>query len=157
MCSLAAHQTELINPLISLCSKALYAYIRWNPMKNINNSFLALVKVIQRHNPPTRTPKNQSIFVIVALLFQSYAKYDDILISYRARTRVELSDIVMKWILENDFLLLDSKQYDKNYEQKSYNSLYAHAGNKLKGNYVIEVLFDVRRRMNNNKNWNTIN
>ena len=67
----SAHQTKLINPLISLCSKALYAYMKigW---KNINNSSPCHAwreggKSQTAHNPPTGIPKNQSIIFFLTL------------------------------------------------------------------------------------------
>jgi hypothetical protein len=45
---LKLHQTELINPLISLCWKALYAYMKIHWKKNINTSYQSYIMMSKR-------------------------------------------------------------------------------------------------------------
>lgn len=71
---------------------------------------------------------NRLFFIIAALCFSPYAKYDDILISSSARffffgrSRIQLSDIVMKW---DEFFCV---YFGKQWKISSNNSLNAHAG-----------------------------
>lgn len=99
----SAHQTKLINPLISLCSKALYAYmkIRW---KNINNlSPLSRVdekggrRKVKQHiiHPLTYRKINRLFFSFLPLRTQ---KYDDVLIFFSASCLVPASHwVTLSW------------------------------------------------------------
>lgn len=122
-----AHQTKLINPLISLRSKALYAYTKIR-RKNINNSCHVAVKPLLKVTQPIISPlqytakrkanKKSIDFSCCCSLFGAFSStllfattrrnfwwYPDFIPStyahfFRSRARIDewVTDIVMKWI-----------------------------------------------------------